>query len=81
MFIKYEIQTPWWDGEKVGIAEKRMVSGAMMEITIAYRDHNDEKVYPHKYQMACSKMKSYPTYKAKGTLLHIIPIEDFKVVE
>ncbi len=27
MRVKLEILKPWWDGEKVGIAERRLVDG------------------------------------------------------
>ena len=81
MVIKYTIETPWWDGEKVGIAERRLVSGATMEIEISYEDKHGNREYPHRYRMACSKMKKYPTYRRKGTLLHIIPIADFGIME
>ena len=80
MLIKYTIDKPWWDGEKVGIAERRLVSGVTMEIDIAYEDATGQRVYPYKYQMPCSKIKKYPTYVRKGTVLHIVPISDFKVV-
>lgn len=79
MRLKLEILKPWWDGEKVGIAERRLVSGATMEVTIAYEDKDGNRLYPHKYIMACSKIKTYPTYKAKGTVLRIVPIADFEV--
>ena len=66
MTVKLEILKPWWDGEKVGIAERRLVDGTTMEVTIAYEDKEGVRVYPHRYLMACSKIKKYPTYMAKG---------------
>lgn len=79
MRVKLEILKPWWDGEKVGIAERRLVNGTTMEVTIAYEDSKGAKLYPHKYLMPCSKIRKYPTYLAKGTKLFIVPIADFEV--
>ena len=79
MRVKLEILKPWWDGEKVGIAERRLVDGTTMEITIAYTGVGGNKVYPHTYLMPCRKIKTYPTYMAKGTKLFIVPIKDFEV--
>lgn len=79
MRVKLEILKPWWDGEKVGIAERRLVEGATMEITIAYKDVGGNKVYPYTYLMPCRKIKNYPTYMTKGTKLFIVPIKDFEV--
>lgn len=80
MLLKLEIKKPWWDGEKVGIAARRLVEGTTMEVTIAYKDAQGQLVYPYRYQMPCRKIKSYPTHNAKGTVLHIVPIADFEVV-
>lgn len=80
MVIKYEIEKPVWSKEAVGIASRRLVSGATMEVTISYEDASGKRVYPYRYRMACSKMKGYPVQKWKGTELHIIPIADFEVV-
>lgn len=79
MYINLEILKPWWDGEKVGIAERRLVDGATMAITISYRDAGGTLLYPHTYLMPCRKIKKYPTYIAKGTKLFIVPIEDFTI--
>lgn len=81
MRVQLEILKPWWDGEKVGIAERRLVEGATMEITIAYTDVGGNKVYPHTYLMPCRTIKKYPTYMAKGTKLFIVPIKDFEVLD
>lgn len=82
MVIKYTIEKPVWNTESVGIAARRLVSGATMEIDISYEDAQGSRVYPYKYRMACSKMKGYPTQTVKGgTVLHIIPISDFEVVD
>ena len=77
--LRLEIKKPWWDGEKVGIAARRLVSGATMEITISYETADGGRLYPHRYRMACRKIKEYPTYNAKGTILHIVPIKDFEI--
>ena len=79
MRVMLEIQKPWWDGEKVGIAERRLVDGTTMEVTIAYEDVNGDRIYPHRYLMPCRTIKKYPTYMAKGTKLFIVPIKDFEV--
>lgn len=79
MEVELEILKPWWDGEKVGIAERRLVDGATMAITIAYRDSGGTLLYPYIYKMPCRKIKKYPTYIAKGTKLFIVPIKDFEV--
>lgn len=79
MVIEYEIKKPWWDGEKVGIAERRLVSGATMAITISYKDVRGTLVYPHTYLMPCRKIKTYSTYMTKGTKLFIVPIKDFNI--
>jgi hypothetical protein len=81
MRVKLEILKPWWDGEKVGIAERRLVDGTIMEVTIAYEDAGGNLVYPYTYLMPCRKIRSYPTFMAKGTKLFIVPIADFEVVE
>jgi hypothetical protein len=81
MRVELEILKPWWDGEKVGIAERRLVDGATMEITIAYEDVGGNRVYPYTYLMPCRKIKKYPTYMAKGTKLFIVPIKDFEVLD
>lgn len=79
MTLKLEIKKPWWDGEKVGIAERRLVDGVTMEVTISYETVDGERLYPHRYLMPCSKIRKYPTYDARGTKLHIVPIADFEV--
>lgn len=80
MLLKLQINKPWWDGEKVGIAARRLVPGTTMEVEILYEDAHNQRVYPYKYRMGCSKIKTYPTHNAKGTVLHIVPIADFDVI-
>lgn len=78
--IKYNIKKPVWNQRAVGIAAHRLVDGTTMEVTISYRDVDGQLVYPYRYQMACRKMKTYPTQKLpSGIVLHIIPIADFDV--
>lgn len=80
--IQFEIKKPIWNGRAVGIAAHRLVSGTTMEVTISYKDADGQRVYPGKYQMACSKMKTYKQQKlGNGIVLHIIPIADFKHVQ
>lgn len=78
--LKLQIEKPIWNTESVGIAARRLVDGTSMDVTIAYEDSHKQLVYPYVYRMACSKMRKYPTQMIKGTLLHIIPIEDFEVI-
>lgn len=76
--LRFEIKKPIWNGRCVGIAAHRLVSGTSMEVTISYKDADGQLVYPGKYVMACSKMKTYKTQKlGSGVVLHIIPIADF----
>lgn len=81
MVLRLEINKPWWDGEKVGIAERRLVDGTIMEVSILYEDAQGKRVHPYRYQMACRKIRKYPTHNAKGTVLHIVPIADFEVID
>ncbi len=78
--LQLQIDKPIWNTESVGIAARRLVIGTAMDVTIAYTDSHGQRVYPHTYRMACSKIKKYPTKMAKGTVLHIVPIADFEVV-
>lgn len=80
--LKYTIHKPVWNTESVGIAQRRLVPGTTMEITIDYEDANGNLVYPYKYRMACSQIKKYPTQVVKGgTVLHVVPISEFEAVD
>lgn len=78
------ILEPIWDGEKVGINRKKIVSlkdGESFYVQISYQDHYGNKVFPHKYWISKEKALEYPIkYLKNHTIkLHIIPISDFEV--
>jgi len=78
----YVIHVPIWnnDGKRsVGIADYRLKKDALIEIS--YKDKDGNKLYPYYYFMNKHKAKQYPVQKYKGLNLHIIPIEDFEIVE
>lgn len=78
--LQLQIEKPIWNTESVGIAERRLVVGTSMDITILYEDSHKQRVYPYTYRMACSKIKKYPTQMVKGTKLYVVPIADFEVI-
>lgn len=54
--IRYTIHKPVWKTESIGIATKRLVDGAIMEVDIDYKDASGNLLYPYKYRMPCSKI-------------------------
>jgi len=73
------IRKPIWNGRKIGIASYRIIDN--LEIDIAYRKTDGEKLFPHLYFISKEKALTYPTQNVKGTTLHIIPIKDLEIVK
>lgn len=76
--VYYTIKTPIWDGDKVGIADHRVAVDDLIEVKIDYKDQHGNLVHPHLYVMHTRALRKYPTKMVKGTLLHIVPINDFR---
>lgn len=76
---KIVINTPLWNGRKVGIADKYIDQDIVVEILV--KDKYGNKIYPHYFSMDYTKAKSYPIEKFNRTPeLRIIPIDDFHVM-
>jgi len=75
------IEKPWFHGKKVGIAKKRLRVGGIMQVQIAYKDTSGKRLFPYKYLMSCEKVSRYPWYIRKGTVLHMVPIDEFEIGE
>lgn len=78
--LSYRIKEPIWETESVGIADHRVKGDDTMEVRIAYKDKQDNLVYPNRYTMTTEKIRTYPTKVVKGGVkLHIVPIVDFDI--
>lgn len=79
MNIQIEIKKPLWDKRKVGLARYKLI-GDMVNVIIQYRNKEGKLLFPHVYQISCSKARQYPIQVVKGVELHIVPIADMRAV-
>ena len=74
---KLIIKEPIWGSKSVGVREDLLIDD--LEIEIAYKDHQDNRVFPLNYVLKQGKGYKYPVQEIKGRILHIIPIEDLPI--
>lgn len=79
--ISYTIREPIWSTRSIGIADERVGGDKLVEIRISYRDKEGVLMYPHRYLMRSTQIRTYPTKLAKGVKLYIVPMKDFTVTE
>lgn len=74
-----KINTPIWNGRKVGLARHKL-TGEKVNIIIEYRNKSGRLEFPHVYEISCRKARTYPVQKIRGVEVHVIPIADLESV-
>lgn len=75
----YEIKEPIWKDNSIGIADFRLNSDLLINIT--YTNKKGERVFPDTYIVKKDKILKYPVQRIKGKRLYIIPINDLEIHE
>jgi len=80
--MRVKIKTPIWNGKKVGIANKKILTNDTDNILveILYKNKYGDRIYPYPYRIIREKALSYPIQTRYGIDLRIIPIRDMEEI-
>ena len=78
---QYNIGTPMWSTQSIGLSESRINRHQILDVSILHKDAYGNRTFPDKYRITKKFAEKYPkrTFKNMREQMYVIPIDDLPV--
>ena len=78
---QYNIGTPMWSTQSIGLSESRINSHQILDVSILHKDAYGNRTFPDKYRITKKFAEKYPKrmFRNMREQMYVIPIDDLPV--
>ena len=78
---EYNIGTPMWSSQSIGLSESRINRHQILDVSILHKEAYGNRTFPDKYRITKKFAEKYPKriFKNMREQMYVIPINDLPI--
>ena len=78
---QYNIGTPMWSSQSIGLSESRINRHQILDVSILHKDAYGNRTFPDKYRITKKFAEKYPKrmFRNMREQMYVIPINDLPI--